>query len=173
MPEATNDEELQAKLKKICDKQDAFKMQKDKERVERSKGTGTGTKSYESFEDHLQGSKQKAVSEDDNDEAEARRKRARTAVNNTGGSGGRILEVHYCLGELEKQAGNWAGEVKEVRDEVKEDKEEVEEVREDVEEVHEEIEEIREEIKGPHEEGKESHKVDNNETMKDPEGNEL
>ncbi|KIJ39310.1 hypothetical protein M422DRAFT_257919 [Sphaerobolus stellatus SS14] len=37
MPEAADDEELQAKLKKLCDEQDAFKEQIDKEKAERSK----------------------------------------------------------------------------------------------------------------------------------------
>ncbi|KIJ23135.1 hypothetical protein M422DRAFT_276351 [Sphaerobolus stellatus SS14] len=37
MPEAADDEELQAKLKKLCDEQDAFKEQKDKEKSERGK----------------------------------------------------------------------------------------------------------------------------------------
>ncbi|KIJ31244.1 hypothetical protein M422DRAFT_267048, partial [Sphaerobolus stellatus SS14] len=37
MPEAADDEELQEKLRKLCDEQDAFKTQKDKEKAERSK----------------------------------------------------------------------------------------------------------------------------------------
>ncbi|KIJ22247.1 hypothetical protein M422DRAFT_277418 [Sphaerobolus stellatus SS14] len=43
MPEAADDKELQAKLRKLCDEQDAFKKQKDLEKAGRSK-TGKSTK---------------------------------------------------------------------------------------------------------------------------------
>jgi hypothetical protein len=44
MPEAANDEELQAKLRQLCDEQDVFKAQKDKEKAERSKNAGNRPK---------------------------------------------------------------------------------------------------------------------------------
>ncbi|KIJ28189.1 hypothetical protein M422DRAFT_270592 [Sphaerobolus stellatus SS14] len=44
MLEATNDEELQVKLKKLCNEQDTFQKQKDKEKAERNKGTGNNAK---------------------------------------------------------------------------------------------------------------------------------
>ncbi|KIJ51771.1 hypothetical protein M422DRAFT_244115 [Sphaerobolus stellatus SS14] len=44
MPEASDDEELQVKLKKLCDEQDAFKKQKDKEKAKRNKLLGNRPK---------------------------------------------------------------------------------------------------------------------------------
>ncbi|KIJ47828.1 hypothetical protein M422DRAFT_248411 [Sphaerobolus stellatus SS14] len=175
MLEAVNDEELQAKLKKLCDEQDAFQKQKDKEKAERSKGTGTSKKA---------GVKVKV---ENNMKVGA----------NTKASG--------STPKLEKQVRNWAKEdeegdpadeevfsqpeenlvqesniVSSLMVEEPEDKEEAEKVCEDVEEVCEEIEEVCEEIEevckeieGPHKEGKESHEVEDDETMKDLEGNEL
>ncbi|KIJ31293.1 hypothetical protein M422DRAFT_267100 [Sphaerobolus stellatus SS14] len=111
MPEATDDEELQAKLKKLCDEQDVFKTQKDKEKAERSKNgnrmkagtketvqvnakaSGSNTKASGSTP---KGSKRKVVSEEDEIAVEARPKRARTVVNSTG-SNERIPSVAESL----------------------------------------------------------------------------
>ncbi|KIJ53389.1 hypothetical protein M422DRAFT_242542 [Sphaerobolus stellatus SS14] len=111
MPEAADDEELQAKLKKLCDEQDAFKEQKDKEKLERGKSGNrpkAGTKktvqvnakasgsNAKALGSTLKGSKRKVVSEEDNIAVEARLKRARTVTNSTG-SNERIPSVAESL----------------------------------------------------------------------------
>ncbi|KIJ25579.1 hypothetical protein M422DRAFT_273445 [Sphaerobolus stellatus SS14] len=87
MPEVANDEELQAKLRKLCDEQDTFQKQKDKERVERNKRTGNSTKAgtntkvevnMKASGSTLKRSKQKVVSEEDDIEVTSQLKRART-----------------------------------------------------------------------------------------------
>ncbi|KIJ51709.1 hypothetical protein M422DRAFT_244036 [Sphaerobolus stellatus SS14] len=228
MPEAANDKELQAKLKKLCDEQDTFKQQKDKEKAERSKNVGNrtkaGTKKTVQVNTKALGSNAKAsgstlkvVSEEDNITVEAQLKRARTVANSTGSNEripsvaeslhaadehmarylrgietcmanlqytmqAHVRQVHNCLGELERRAGVWLMEDKEhvdeevehaepedMEEEIEEVREEVEEVREEVEEVREEVEEVREEV----EEVKGGCEVEDDETMKDPEADEL
>ncbi|KIJ30081.1 hypothetical protein M422DRAFT_268436 [Sphaerobolus stellatus SS14] len=232
MPEAADDKELQTKLKNLCDEQDAFKEQKDKERVERNK-TGkrpkAGTKktvhvnakasgsNVKALGSTLKGSKQKVVSEEDNIEVMSQPKRARM-VANSDGSVERIpsvaeslhginkalivtvnllgdtravnenqakylhgieismvnlqytmqiyvAQIHSCMVELERQAGIWPVEDEGFADEEVEPAE-PEDMEEEVEEVHEEVEEVREE-------DKEDREVEDNETMKDPEVDEL
>ncbi|KIJ34014.1 hypothetical protein M422DRAFT_263971 [Sphaerobolus stellatus SS14] len=93
MPEAADDEELQAKLRKLCDEQDTFRAQKEKEKAERSTILGNkmkaGTKkkvqvNTKALGSTLKGSKQKVVSEEDNIAVETRLKRARMVVNSDG-----------------------------------------------------------------------------------------
>ncbi|KIJ25027.1 hypothetical protein M422DRAFT_274061 [Sphaerobolus stellatus SS14] len=104
IPEATNDEELQAKLRKLCDEQDVFKKQKDKERAERNK-TGNSTKAGTSKKVEVNmkasGSTPKVVSEEDDIVVEARLKRARTVVNSAGNSE-RIPPVAESLHNINK-----------------------------------------------------------------------
>ncbi|KIJ25117.1 hypothetical protein M422DRAFT_273937 [Sphaerobolus stellatus SS14] len=87
MPEAADDKELQAKLRKLCDEQDTFKKQKDKEKAERSKNVGnstkSGTKKTVQVNVKASGSTPKVVSEDNDIVVEACPKRARTVVNST------------------------------------------------------------------------------------------
>ncbi|KIJ23895.1 hypothetical protein M422DRAFT_275442 [Sphaerobolus stellatus SS14] len=255
MLEATNDKELQAKLRKLCDKQDAFQKQKDKEKAERNKMLGNSMKVETSKKVEVNvkalGSNTKVVSEEDNIVVEARPKRARTVANNArsseripsvteslDGINQALIEtinilgdtravsesqaktlrrietcmvnlqsamqmyvgqVHYSLGELEKQARNWAAkdeegeladeevfsqpEEKLVRnsnvvsslmvEELEDKDEEIEEVHEEIEEVHDEIEEVHEEVEGPCEEGREGCEVEDDKTMKDPEADKL
>ncbi|KIJ34041.1 hypothetical protein M422DRAFT_264005 [Sphaerobolus stellatus SS14] len=155
MLEATNDEELQAKLKKLCDEQDSFQKQKDKEKAERNKGTGNNAKV---------GSNVKAS--------------------------GSTLKSTTVWGSL-RSSKNWAAEDEgepadgEVFSQPEENLvrnlnivsspmvEETEDKEDKAEKVHEDVEEVREEVVGPHEEGREGHEVEDDETMKDPEGNEL
>ncbi|KIJ26690.1 hypothetical protein M422DRAFT_272199, partial [Sphaerobolus stellatus SS14] len=103
--QATDDEELQAKLKRLCDEQDAFKEQKDKEKAERSKNVGNRTKAgtkktvqvnAKASGSTPKGSKRKVVSEEDDIVVETRPKRARTVANSTG-SNERILSVAESL----------------------------------------------------------------------------
>ncbi|KIJ34984.1 hypothetical protein M422DRAFT_262944 [Sphaerobolus stellatus SS14] len=112
MPEAVDDEELQAKLKKLCDEQDTFKQQKDKEKAERSKNVGNRTKAgtkktvqvnmkalgsnAKASGSTPKGSKRKVVFEEDDIAVEARPKRARTVANSTG-SNERIPSVAESL----------------------------------------------------------------------------
>ncbi|KIJ43516.1 hypothetical protein M422DRAFT_253085 [Sphaerobolus stellatus SS14] len=228
MPEAVDDKELQVKLRKLCDEQDAFKTQKDKEKAERSKAgkkpkAGTkktlGVTSAQLRGLPLQvqvnvkalgsnakasGSTPKVVSEEDNIVVEARPKRARTVANSDGsveripsvteslhGINKALIVTVDLLGDTravnENQAKYLRGielsmanlqsamqthvaqvhSYKEVKPAGPEDmEEEVEEVREEVEEVHEEVEEVREE-------DKEGREVEDDETMKDPEADEL
>ncbi|KIJ23565.1 hypothetical protein M422DRAFT_275834 [Sphaerobolus stellatus SS14] len=282
MPEATDDEELQAKLRKLCDEQDVFKTQKDKERAERNKLLGNSTKAgtkktvqvntkasgsnAKASGSTPKGSKRKVVSEEDDIVVETRPKRARTATNSTGSNERipsvaeslhginqaliqtvtifgdnrdanerqaqylrgietcmvnlqfamqtHVQQVHSRLGELERRAEIWpmedeeyadeevvpaeledmeeeveevceeveevceeveevCEEVEEVCEEVEEVCEEVEEVCEEVEEVCEEVEEVCEEVEEVHEEDKGGHEVEDDETMKDPEADEL
>ncbi|KIJ44881.1 hypothetical protein M422DRAFT_251505 [Sphaerobolus stellatus SS14] len=116
MPEAANDKELQEKLRKLCDEQDAFKTQKDKEKAERSKAgkkpkagtkktiqvnaeaSGSNAKASGSIP---KGSKRKVVSEEDNIEITSRPKRART-VTNPDGSIERIPSVAESLHGINK-----------------------------------------------------------------------
>ncbi|KIJ38539.1 hypothetical protein M422DRAFT_258916 [Sphaerobolus stellatus SS14] len=168
-------------------------------------------------EDHLQGSKRKVVSEEDDIVVEPRPKRARTAANSTGSNERipsvaeslhginqaliqtvtllgdnqaanehqakylhgietcmanlqftmqtHVQQVHSRLGELERRAGIWPMENEEYADEEVVPAE-PDDMEEEVKEVHEEVEEIREEVK----EGRE---VEDDETMKDPEADEL
>ncbi|KIJ33476.1 hypothetical protein M422DRAFT_264584 [Sphaerobolus stellatus SS14] len=204
MLEATDDEELQAKLKKLCDEQDAFKEQDDKERAERNKAgkrPKAGTKKTVQVNMKASGSTPKVVSEEDDIVVEARPKRARTVVNSDGSVERipsvteslhginkalivtvdllgdtratnknqakylcrietcmanlqnamqmHVAQVHNCMVELEKGRGV----DKEVEPAEPEDMEE-------------EVEEVRKEVK----EGRE---VEDDETMKDPEADEL
>ncbi|KIJ53167.1 hypothetical protein M422DRAFT_242293 [Sphaerobolus stellatus SS14] len=225
MPEAADDEELQAKLKKLCDEQDVFKTQKDKEKAERSKNgnrTKAGTKktvqvNAKASGSTPKGSKRKVVSEEDDIVVETRPKRARTAANSDGSNERipsvaeslhginqaliqtvtllgdnravnentarylrgietcmanlqsamqtHVVQVHNCLGELERRAGIWPMEDEEYADEEVEPAE-PEGMEEEVEEVCEEVEDIREEDKGGRE-------VEDDETMKDPKADEL
>ncbi|KIJ30803.1 hypothetical protein M422DRAFT_267634 [Sphaerobolus stellatus SS14] len=216
MPEAADDEELQEKLRKLCDEQDAFKTQKDKEKAERSKAgkklkaetkktiqvnmeaSGSNAKASGSllkFEDHLQGSKRKVVSEEDDIEITSRPKRARMFMNPDGSvekipsvaeslhginkallatlsmanlqsaMQTHVAQVHSRMVELERRIG-----IHPVEDEGFVDEEvepaEPEDLEEEVEEVREEVEEVREE-------DNEGRKVEDDETMKDPEADEL
>ncbi|KIJ29920.1 hypothetical protein M422DRAFT_268590 [Sphaerobolus stellatus SS14] len=221
MPEAANDEELQAKLKNLGDKQDAFKEQKDKEKAERSKAgkklkagtkktvqvntkaSGSNAKASGSIP---KGSKRKVVSEEDDIEVMSQPKRVRTVVNSDGSveripsvaeslhgiskaliylrgielsmanlqsaMQTHVAQVHSHMVELEGRVGIWPAEDEEFADEEVEPagpedmEEEVEEVREVDEEVREEVEEVREV-------DKEGREVEDNETMKDPEVDEL
>ncbi|KIJ25226.1 hypothetical protein M422DRAFT_273834 [Sphaerobolus stellatus SS14] len=142
MPEATDNKELQAKLKKLCDKQDAFKKQKDKEKVERNKLLGntpkTGTKkkvvvntkalgsNAKASGSTPKGSKRKVVSEEDNIEV--------------------TKDEEFVDKEVEPA--------------------ELEDMEEEVKEVRKEVEEVHKEDKGGCE-------VEDDETMKDPEADEL
>ncbi|KIJ38156.1 hypothetical protein M422DRAFT_259309 [Sphaerobolus stellatus SS14] len=123
MPEAADDEELQAKLRKLCDEQDAFKTQKDKEKKERSKAgkkPKAGTKktvqvNVDASESNAKasgsnvkalgsipkGSKRKVVSEEDDIEVMSRPKRARTFTN-PDGSVERIPSVAESLHGINK-----------------------------------------------------------------------
>ncbi|KIJ46917.1 hypothetical protein M422DRAFT_249662 [Sphaerobolus stellatus SS14] len=259
MLEAVDNEELQVKLKKLCDEQDTFKALKDKEKAERNKLLGNrpkaGTKKTVQVNAKASGSTPKVVSEEDDIEVTSQLKRVRTVANNDG-SNERIPsvaeslhginkalivivdllgdtrvanehqakylrrietcmanlqntmqmhvgQVHYRLGELERRAGIWpvedekfaneefepvepedmeeeveevceeVEEVEEVCEEVEEVCEEVEEVCEEVEEVCEEVEEVCEEVEEVCEEDKEGLEVEDDETMKDPEADEL
>ncbi|KIJ40268.1 hypothetical protein M422DRAFT_256815 [Sphaerobolus stellatus SS14] len=105
MPEAADDKELQAKLRKLCHEQDVFKNQKDKERVERNKILGNKTKAGTKKKVQVnmkasgstpKGSKRKVVSEEDDIEVTSRPKRARTVVNSDG-SNERIPSVTESL----------------------------------------------------------------------------
>ncbi|KIJ26797.1 hypothetical protein M422DRAFT_272064 [Sphaerobolus stellatus SS14] len=226
MPEAADDEELQAKLKKLCDEQDTFKEQKDKEKSERSKNVGNRTKvgtkktvqvntkasgsNAKASGSTPKGSKRKVVCEEDDIAVEARPKRARTVANSTGSNEripsvaeslhginqaliqtvtllgdnraanehtarylrgietcmanlqyamqAHVRQVHNRLGELERQTGIWPMEDEEHADE------EVEPV--EPEDMEEEVEEVREE-------DMEDREVEEDETMKDPEADEL
>ncbi|KIJ25067.1 hypothetical protein M422DRAFT_274029 [Sphaerobolus stellatus SS14] len=103
MLEAADDKELQAKLKELCDKQDAFKEQKDKEKAERSKAgkrPKAGTKKMVQVNAKASGSNAKAsgsnakasgsnakasgILEEDDIEVTSRPKRARTVANSDG-----------------------------------------------------------------------------------------
>ncbi|KIJ23003.1 hypothetical protein M422DRAFT_276502 [Sphaerobolus stellatus SS14] len=212
MPEAMDDEELQAKLKKLCDEQGVFKKRKDEKRLERSKKPGNSMKA---------GTNTKALG--------STPKRARMVVNSAGGSGRvssvaeslhginkalietvnilsdtraaseaqsktlhgietcmvnlqsamqmYIGQVHYHLGELEKQARNWPAEDEEVFSQPEENSvrnlnimsSSIVEEPEDKEEA----EEVCKEVEGPREEDKEGREVEDDETMKDPEADEL
>ncbi|KIJ32769.1 hypothetical protein M422DRAFT_265404, partial [Sphaerobolus stellatus SS14] len=232
MPEAADDEELQEKLKKLCDEQDAFKEQKDKEKAERgkngnrpkagtkkkvqvnAKASGSNAKASESTP---KGSKRKVVSEEDDIVVETRPKRARTAADSTGSNEripsvaeslhginqaliqtvtllgdnraanehtarylrgietcmanlqfamqAHVQQVHNRLGELERRTGIWPMEDEEHADEEVEPAE-PEDMDEEVEGVREEVEEVREE-------DMEDREVEEDETMKDPEADEL
>ncbi|KIJ55773.1 hypothetical protein M422DRAFT_240393 [Sphaerobolus stellatus SS14] len=231
MPEAANDEELQEKLRKLCDEQDAFKTQKDKEKAERSKAgkkpkagtkktiqvnaeaSGSNAKASGSIP---KGSKRKVVSEEDDIEITSRPKRART-VTNPDGSIERIpsvaeslhginkalivtvdilgdtraanehqakylrsielsmanlqsamqthvAQVHSRMVELERRIG-----IRPVEDEGFVDEEVELAEPEDLEEV----EEVREEVEEVREGDNEGREVEDDETMKDPEADEL
>ncbi|KIJ28585.1 hypothetical protein M422DRAFT_270088 [Sphaerobolus stellatus SS14] len=130
MPEAVDDEELQEKLRKLCDEQDAFKTQKDKEKVERSKAgkkpkagtkktvqvnaeasgsnakaSGSNAKASGSNAKAsgsiLKGSKRKVVSQEDDIEVTSRPKRVRTFTN-PDGSVERIPSVAESLHGINK-----------------------------------------------------------------------
>ncbi|KIJ29868.1 hypothetical protein M422DRAFT_268646 [Sphaerobolus stellatus SS14] len=105
MPEAADDEELQAKLKKLCDKQDTFKVQKGKEKAERNKllgnSTKAGTKKKVQVNTKALGSTPKVVLEEDNIEVTSQPKRART-VANSHGSNERIPSVTESLHGINK-----------------------------------------------------------------------
>ncbi|KIJ36786.1 hypothetical protein M422DRAFT_260885 [Sphaerobolus stellatus SS14] len=233
MPEATDNEELQVKLKKLCDEQDTFKVQKEKEKVERNKLLGNrlkaGTKklvqvnakasgsNVKASGSTPKGSKQKVVLEEDNIEVTSRPKRVRTVANNDGSieripsvaeslhginkalivtvdllgntqavnehqakylhgieismvnlqytMQTHVAQVHSRMVELERRAGIWPVEDEEFADEEVEPAG-PEDMEEEVKEVREEVEEIREE-------DKEGHEVEDDETMKDPEADEL
>ncbi|KIJ50434.1 hypothetical protein M422DRAFT_245704 [Sphaerobolus stellatus SS14] len=206
MPEAADDKELQAKLKKLCNEQDTFRTQKEKEKAERNKllenSMKAGTKKKVQVNMKASGSTLKVVSEEDDIEVTSQPKRARTVANNDG-SIERILSVaeslHYInkalmetvniLGDTqaasEKQAKylrgietcmanlqsamqmhvgpHWPsplpfGGAQEPAG--------PEDMEEEVKEVHEEVEEVRKE-------DKEGREVEDDETMKDPEADEL
>ncbi|KIJ53426.1 hypothetical protein M422DRAFT_242584 [Sphaerobolus stellatus SS14] len=100
MLEATDNEELQAKLKKLCNEQDTFRTQKEKEKVERNKLLGNsmkvGTKKKVQVSTKALGSTLKVVSKEDDIAVEARPKRARMVANSTG-SNERIPSVAESL----------------------------------------------------------------------------
>ncbi|KIJ27262.1 hypothetical protein M422DRAFT_271576, partial [Sphaerobolus stellatus SS14] len=95
MPEAADDEELQGKLKKLCDEQDTFRAQKEKEKAERNKllgnSTKAGTKKKVQINAKASGSTPKG----------SKRKRARTVANNDG-SNERIPSVAESLHGINK-----------------------------------------------------------------------
>ncbi|KIJ30943.1 hypothetical protein M422DRAFT_267464 [Sphaerobolus stellatus SS14] len=219
MPEAADDEELQEKLRKLCDEQDAFKTQKDKEKAERSK-TGkkpkAGTKKTIQVNAEAWG-KYTEVSEEDNIDIMSQPKRARMFMNPDGSvekipsvaeslhginkaliatveilgdtraanehqakylrgielsmanlqstMQTHIAQVHSHMVELERQIG-----IRPVEDEGFVD-EEVELV--EPEDLEEEVEEVREEVEEVHEEDNEGREAEDDETMKDPEVDEL
>ncbi|KIJ48038.1 hypothetical protein M422DRAFT_248197 [Sphaerobolus stellatus SS14] len=110
MPEAADNKELQAKLKKLCDEQDTFRTQKEKVKVKRNKLLGNSTKAGTKKKVQVnvkasgstpKGSKQKVVSEEDDIEVTSRPKRART-VTNSNGSNERILSVAESLHYINK-----------------------------------------------------------------------
>ncbi|KIJ43939.1 hypothetical protein M422DRAFT_252429, partial [Sphaerobolus stellatus SS14] len=105
MPEAVNDEELQAKLRKLCDKQDTFQKQKDKEKAERNKMLRNSTKAGTSRKVEVNmkalGSTLKVVAEEDDIIVEAHPKRARMVTNSAGGNE-RILLVTESLHGINK-----------------------------------------------------------------------
>ncbi|KIJ42397.1 hypothetical protein M422DRAFT_254484 [Sphaerobolus stellatus SS14] len=112
MPEAADDEELQAKLRKLCDEQDVFKTQKDKEKVERSKAgkrLKAGTKKMVQVNAKASGSNAKASGSTPKGskrkvydiEVTSRPKRART-VTNSDGSVERIPSVAESLHGINK-----------------------------------------------------------------------
>ncbi|KIJ26042.1 hypothetical protein M422DRAFT_272956, partial [Sphaerobolus stellatus SS14] len=109
MLEAMDDEELQAKLRKLCNEQDVFKTQKDKEKAERSKAgkrPKAGTKktvqvNAKALGSIPKGSKRKVVSEEENIEVTSRLKRARMVVNSDG-SVERIPSVAESLHGINK-----------------------------------------------------------------------
>ncbi|KIJ32975.1 hypothetical protein M422DRAFT_265163 [Sphaerobolus stellatus SS14] len=231
MPEAADDEELQAKLRKLCDEQDAFKTQKDKEKAERSKAgkkPKAGTKKTIQVKAEAsgsiakasgsipKGSKRKVVSEEDDIEVTSRPKRARTFTNLDGSvekipsvteslhginkallatveilgdtraanehqakylrsielsmvnlqsaMQTHVAQVHSPMVELERRVGIQPVEDEGFVDEV--ELAEPENLEEEVEEVREEVEEVREE-------DNEGREVEDDETMKDPEADEL
>ncbi|KIJ33574.1 hypothetical protein M422DRAFT_264510 [Sphaerobolus stellatus SS14] len=199
MPEATNYEELQAKLKKICDEQDMFKKQKDEERMERSKKPGNSMKAGTNMKVRTNvkasGSTLKASGSTPKASGSTP-KRARTITNSAGSSGSRVLSIAESLhginkaliktvnilGDtqamtlcgiklhmLKKQARNWAMEDE---DEEPEELEDMEEEVEEVKEVHDKVKVVHDEIEVPHKEDKEGHKVEDNKIMKDLEVNE-
>ncbi|KIJ33393.1 hypothetical protein M422DRAFT_264657 [Sphaerobolus stellatus SS14] len=182
MPEATDDEELQAKLRKLCDKQDMFKKQKDKERVERNKILGNSTKAGIKKKVEVNG---KALG--------STLKRARMVANSTGsneripsvteslhGINKALIETVNLLGDTqaanERQARALCGiktcmvnlqHAMQTHDEEFVDEEvepaELGDMEEEVEEVCKEVEEVHKEDKG----GREV------ETMKDLEADKL
>ncbi|KIJ23585.1 hypothetical protein M422DRAFT_275803 [Sphaerobolus stellatus SS14] len=117
MPEAADDEELQAKLKKLWDEQDTFRMQKEKEKAERNKLLGNSTKAgtkkkvqvnvkasgsnVKASESTPKGSKRKVVLEEDDIEVMSQLKRARM-VANSHGSNERIPSVTESLHGINK-----------------------------------------------------------------------
>ncbi|KIJ35018.1 hypothetical protein M422DRAFT_262746 [Sphaerobolus stellatus SS14] len=146
MPEAANNEELQVKLKKLCDEQDTFQKQKDKEREERNKTTGTSKKTGANTkaENNVKasGSTPKAMKDEEGDPAD-----------------------EEVFSQPEENSVWNLNVVSSLMVEELEDKEE------QVEKIHEEVEEVCEEVEGPREEGKEGCEVEDDKTMKDPEGN--
>ncbi|KIJ37037.1 hypothetical protein M422DRAFT_260419 [Sphaerobolus stellatus SS14] len=213
MPEGADDEELQAKLRKLCDEQDAFKTQKDKEKVN-VEASGSNVKASGSIP---KGSKRKVVSEEDDIKVTSQPKRARMFTNPDGSverippiaeslhginkaliatvellgdtqaanenqakylrgiklsmvnlqsaMQTHVAQVHSHMVELERRVG-----IRPIEDEGFVDEEvepaELEDLGEEVEEVHEEVEEV-------HEEDNEGCEVEDEETMKDPEADEL
>ncbi|KIJ53384.1 hypothetical protein M422DRAFT_242536 [Sphaerobolus stellatus SS14] len=154
MLEAADDEELQAKLRKLCDEQDTFRTQTKKKMVENNKKTGASKKAGTNMK--ASGSTPKTVN-------------LRHAMQT------HISQVNYCLKEVERQVEDWAamneeGEPvnKEVFDQTLEESSGLE-----LEDKDEEVEEVCEEIEGPRKEDKESREVEDKETMKDPEVDEL
>ncbi|KIJ23414.1 hypothetical protein M422DRAFT_276017 [Sphaerobolus stellatus SS14] len=213
MPEAVDNEELQEKLKKLCDKQDVFKTQKDKEKAERGKNAGNRTKAgtkktvqvnvkasrsnTKASGSTPKGSKRKVVLEEDNIEVTSQPKRARTVANSDGsveriplvaeslhGINKALIVTVDLLGDTratnENQAKYLRGielsmanlqsamqtHVAQVHSYEEVEPAEPEDLEEEVEEVREEVEEVREE-------GKDGREVEHDETMKDPEADEL
>ncbi|KIJ50185.1 hypothetical protein M422DRAFT_246008 [Sphaerobolus stellatus SS14] len=231
MPEAANDEELQAKLKKLYDKQDVFKKQKDKERLERSKKPGNSTKAGTNAKARTNAK----ASESTPKASGVHQSRGSTEegenIANSAGRSGRVLsvaeslhgnnkalietvnilgdtratsesqsktlrgietcmvnlqsamqmyvgQVHYHLGELEKRARNWATKDEEVFSQPVENSVQDSNVVsspmvEEPEDRDIEVEEVREEVEEIHEEDKEGREVEDDETMKHPEVDEL
>ncbi|KIJ24444.1 hypothetical protein M422DRAFT_274772 [Sphaerobolus stellatus SS14] len=125
MLEAADNEELQAKLKKLCDEQDTFKAQKEKEKAERNKLLGNSTKAgtitvavtgtkkkvqvnakasgsnAKASGSTPKGSKRKVVSEEGDIEVMSRLKRVRT-VASSHGSNERIPSVAESLHGINK-----------------------------------------------------------------------
>ncbi|KIJ31334.1 hypothetical protein M422DRAFT_267003 [Sphaerobolus stellatus SS14] len=198
MPEAADDEELQEKLRKLCDEQDAFKTQKDKEKAERSKAgkkPKAGTKKTIQVNAKASGSNAKASG--------SIPKRARTFTNPDGsveripsvaeslhGIHKALLATVEILGDTravnEHQAKYLHGielsianlqfamqtHVAQVHSQDEGFVDEEVELAEP-EDLEEEVEEVREEVEEVHEEDNKGREVEDDETMKDPEADKL
>ncbi|KIJ38603.1 hypothetical protein M422DRAFT_258718 [Sphaerobolus stellatus SS14] len=208
MPEAADDKELQEKLRKLCNEQDAFKTQKDKEKAERSKAgikPKAGTKKTVQVNAEASGSNAKASGSNAKASGSIP-KRARTFTNPDGsvemipsvaeslhGINKALIATVELLGDTRAANENQAKYLHSIelsmanlqsamqthvaQDEGFVDEEvepvEPEDLEEEVEEVRKEVEEVREEVEEVREEDNEGREVEDDETMKDPEADEL